>query len=161
MVAGRVTPRRVTCYLQVTIGNQSLVFCKLSGIFSPMTRSRHPDPRHVTRSSCPIAGALDVIGDRWTLLVVRDLFAGKRRYGEFQASTEGVPTNILADRLARLARAGLVDRVAYQKHPPRHDYRLTPAGEELRPVLGALAAWGLRRVAGTKADPKVLAALRG
>ena len=114
-----------------------------------------------SRSNCPIAGALDLIGDRWTLLVIRDLFAGRRRYGEFQASAEGMPTNILADRLARLVCAGLVERAPYQKHPPRHDYRLTAAGEELRPVLGALAGWGLRHVPGSRAAPAVASALHG
>ncbi len=124
-------------------------------------RPEPPSPLRASRSNCPIGGALDLLGDRWTLLVVRDLFAGKRRYGEFQESAEGIPTNILADRLARLVAAGLVERTAYQQHPPRHEYRLTPAGGDLRPVLGALAAWGLRHVAGSRPAPVVAAALRG
>ena len=126
-----------------------------------MSQSRRPAASApARRSPCPIAGALDVLGDRWTLLVIRDLLAGKSRYGEFAASAEGIPTNILAERLARLEAAHLVSRTPYQKHPPRDAYHLTPAADGLRPVLGALAAWGLRHVAGTKANPTVLAALR-
>ena len=147
----------MTCILQVTTGISSLAFCKRDGIFSVMTRSRRP----ARRSDCPIAGALEVLGDRWTLLIVRDLLRGRSRYGEFAESPEGIPTNILAERLARLEAAGLVARTAYQRHPPRYAYHLTPTGADLRPVLAALAGWGLRHVTGTKANPQVLAALRG
>jgi DNA-binding HxlR family transcriptional regulator len=111
------------------------------------------------RSSCPIAGALDLLGDRWTLVLIRDLFAGKQRYGEFEASAEGIPTNILADRLARLEAAGVITTAPYQQNPPRYAYRLTPNGEDLRSVLAALAGWGLRHVAGTRPNPTVVAAL--
>ena len=127
-----------------------------------MSRSRRVDPHPpARRSACPVAGALDLLGDRWTLLIVRDLLAGKSRYGEFAASAESIPTNILAERLGRLEASGLVTRTPYQQHPPRFAYRLSPAGDALRPALGALATWGLRHVAGTRADPKVLAELRG
>jgi DNA-binding HxlR family transcriptional regulator len=102
------------------------------------------------RSPCPIAGSLDLIGDRWTLLVVRDLFWGKTRYGEFVASPEGIPTNILAARLQRLERAGLVSRKRYQDNPPRFAYALTRKGRSLGPVLSGLAAWGKRNIPGTK-----------
>jgi DNA-binding HxlR family transcriptional regulator len=102
------------------------------------------------RSSCPIAGALDIMGDRWTLLVIRDLVLGKQRYGEFCASSEGIPTNILAERLARLEAAGLVTRVPYQESPPRLHYELTPKGEALKPVLAALGEWGAHHVRGTR-----------
>src|SRR6266700_6877802 len=107
--------------------------------------SRSPAKRSATaerRSSCPVSCTLDLIGDRWTLLVIRDLVFGKSRYGEFLASPEGVPTNILADRLARLEEAGIVTRKPYQENPPRHTYALTSKGAALRPVLGAVAAWG-------------------
>src|ERR1051325_4209596 len=96
------------------------------------SRSSAPD----RRSSCPIAGALDLLGDRWTLLVIRDLFAGKTRYGEFAASAEGIPTNILADRLVKLEHSGLVRSETYQENPPRYAYALTPKGVALKPVLG-------------------------
>ncbi len=96
------------------------------------------------RSVCPIACTLDLLGDKWTLLVVRDLMAGGRTYGDLSASPEAIPTNLLADRLKRLVAAGLVDKRAYQDNPPRHEYTLTDAGWALEPVLDAVKAWGLR-----------------
>jgi DNA-binding HxlR family transcriptional regulator len=102
------------------------------------------------RSACPVAGTLDVIGDRWTLLVVRDLFLGKTRYGDFLASAERIPTNILADRLKRLEREGLVESVPYSERPPRSAYRLTDKGRDLGPTIRALIDWGLRHVPDTQ-----------
>ena len=102
------------------------------------------------RSCCPVAAALDVLGDRWTLLVIRDLFRGRRRYGEFAAAPEGIPTNILAERLARLENCGIVQSEPYQQNPVRYAYSLTAKGLELKPVLGALAQWGQRHVPRTK-----------
>jgi DNA-binding HxlR family transcriptional regulator len=102
------------------------------------------------RSPCPVAGALDLVGDRWTLLILRDLLGGKSRYGQFLASPEGISTNLLADRLQRLEQAGLVTAVPYSQHPVRVDYRLTPAGRALRPVVDALATWGLAHLPGTR-----------
>jgi DNA-binding HxlR family transcriptional regulator len=110
--------------------------------------TRRPTPAR--RSPCPVAGALDLLGDKWTLLVVRDLFAGLKRYGDFAGSLEKIPTNLLADRLARLERAGIIRRTRYQDHPPRHEYALTPKGEALRPVLQEIVNWGRRHLAGTK-----------
>jgi DNA-binding HxlR family transcriptional regulator len=102
------------------------------------------------RSPCPVAGALDLIGDRWTLLLIRDMVAGKRRFSDFLASPEQIPTNILASRLKRLERAGLVERTPYSAHPPRTDYHLTPAGQDLVPVVSALTQWGLKHIPGTR-----------
>jgi DNA-binding HxlR family transcriptional regulator len=97
------------------------------------------------RSPCPIAAALDLLGDRWTLLVVRDLLLfGKKRFGELLASPEKIPTNILTDRLRRLEEAGIVTRVRYLESPPRYEYRLTSRGTDLFPVLRALIEWGNR-----------------
>jgi DNA-binding HxlR family transcriptional regulator len=108
------------------------------------------EPAEPRRSSCPVACALDVVGDRWTLLVVRDLLlGGPRRYGDLLASGERIPTNILAERLRRLERHGLVERVPYSEHPPRVEYRLTGAGQALGPALDALAQWGLAQFPGT------------
>ena len=103
------------------------------------------------RSACPIACSLDLLGDRWTLLVIRDLFAGKRRYGEFAASPEHIPTNILADRLRRLEHAGLIDGARYSSHARRREYHLTPAGQALRPILRALSDWGHTHLPETRA----------
>src|SRR5919197_832682 len=94
------------------------------------------------RSPCPVACALDVVGDRWTLLLIRDLLGGKKRYGDFLASSEKIPTNILADRLRRLEREGLIRRVPYSVHPPRAEYQLTASGRELGQAVDALAEWG-------------------
>lgn len=101
------------------------------------------------RSGCPVACTLDVVGDRWTLLLIRDLLLGKTRYGEFAASSEHIPTNILADRLKKLERYGLITSTLYSEHPPRREYHLTAAGWELRRVLEAMARWGLEHVPGT------------
>jgi len=101
------------------------------------------------RSTCPVACTLDIIGDRWTLLVIRDLLAGKKRYGDFMASPEGIPTNILADRLKRLEREGLISSALYSEHPPRAAYGLTAEGRALGSAVAALADWGLRHFPGT------------
>ena len=102
------------------------------------------------RSPCPVASTLDLIGDKWTLLVVRDLLRGKRTYGELLDSPERIPTNILAERLKRLERAGLITSAAYQERPVRYAYTLTPGGESLRAVLKAFARWGEEHIPGTR-----------
>ena len=96
------------------------------------------------RSRCPVSCTLDVLGDKWSLLVVRDLVRGKRRYAEFLESPEGIPTNILAERLKRLAAKGVIKSHRYSRHPPRFEYELTRKGEELRPILRAMVEWGVR-----------------
>ncbi len=101
------------------------------------------------RSTCPVAHTLDLVGDRWSLLVIRDLLGGKRRYGDLLASNEHIPTNILAERLKRLERAGLLERVPYSEHPPRFEYRLTAEGRGLGRAVDALATWGLGHFPGT------------
>ena len=114
----------------------------------PTSRVRTP------RSPCPIANTLDILGDKWTLLVVRDLlFLGKRLYGEFMQSGEGIPTNILADRLKRLEETGLVTKEPYQSNPVRHQYRLTRKGAELFPVLRAIIRWANKHIPGTTVPP--------
>jgi DNA-binding HxlR family transcriptional regulator len=113
------------------------------------------------RSLCPVANALELLGDRWTLLLVRDLFYEKHRYGEFLASPEHIPTNILAERLKRLERAGLIASLPYQAHPPRYEYHLTPRGLQLRPILDALAVWGLEQFPGTRRPTRLRARIPG
>jgi DNA-binding HxlR family transcriptional regulator len=111
-----------------------------------------PDSSPPPRSACPIANALDLLGDRWTLLVIRDLlFTGKRRFGELIASPEGIPTNILSDRLRRLEEGGLVEKVPYQLRPPRYEYQITAKGKDLLPVLRALVEWSLRHLPASEA----------
>jgi DNA-binding HxlR family transcriptional regulator len=105
--------------------------------------------------SCSIARTVDVIGDGWTALILRDCFLGVRRFDEFQREL-GIGRNILTDRLGRLVEADLLAKVAYSEHPPRHEYRLTDKGRELYPVLATMAAWGDRWLAGPEGPPSVL-----
>ena len=113
-------------------------------------RAKLPPPAR--RSACAVANTLDRVGDKWSLLLVRDMLAGKTTYGQFLESPEGIPTNILADRLKRLEQFGIVTRDAYQEHPVRYAYSLTAEGKQLGRVLRALADWGLQNIAGTKRE---------
>ena len=101
------------------------------------------------RSPCAVANSLDIVGDKWSLLVVRDLLFGKRTYGELANSPERIPTNILADRLGRLEEAGLITSTPYQERPLRYLYALTPKGSALADVLLAFARWGKQHIPGT------------
>lgn len=96
--------------------------------------------------ACPVAKSLEVVGDRWTLLIVRDLLRGTRRFQDLQASLAGIAPNILSDRLKLMERHGLVARRLYSRRPPRAEYALTEKGQGLGLVVGALAAWGSRHV---------------
>jgi DNA-binding HxlR family transcriptional regulator len=91
--------------------------------------------------NCSIARALEVVGERWTLLIVRDVFLGLRRFDEFQESL-GIARNVLTDRLNRLVEEGILERVRYSERPERHEYRLTAKGRELNIALTALRQWG-------------------
>lgn len=102
-----------------------------------------------TRSACAIANSLDIVGDKWSLLVVRDLLHGKRSYGELANSPERIPTNILADRLKRLEGAGIIVSIPYQQRPMRYAYTLTPKGSALGGVLLAFVRWGKQHIPGT------------
>lgn len=92
---------------------------------------------------------LDLLGDKWTLLLVRDLLLGKGTYTEFQQSPEGIPTNILAERLKRLQAADIIEKLPYHERPLRYRYQLTNKGRDLYPVLSAMIDWGNRYVEGT------------
>lgn len=100
-------------------------------------------PKSFAGMRCSIAGALELIGDRWALLVIRDLSLGLRRYDDLRAST-GIPAATLAARLKHLVLHGIVERVRYQERPPRDEYRLTPKGRDLWKVNVALREWGDR-----------------
>jgi DNA-binding HxlR family transcriptional regulator len=104
-----------------------------------------------TRSACAVANSLDIVGDKWSLLVVRDLLHGKRTYGELVSSPERIPTNILADRLKRLEGAGIIVATPYQRHPLRYAYTLTAKGSALGEVLLAFVRWGKQHIPGTVA----------
>jgi Predicted transcriptional regulators len=101
------------------------------------------------RSACAVANSLDVVGDKWSLLVVRDLLHGKSTYGELANSPEHIPTNILAERLKRLEAAGIIVGTPYQERPVRYAYTLTPKGKALGDVLLAFVRWGRQHIPGT------------
>jgi DNA-binding HxlR family transcriptional regulator len=116
--------------------------------------------------NCSIARALEIVGERWTLLIVRDAFLGLRRFDQFQDSL-GIARNVLTDRLNRLVEEGILERVRYSERPERFEYRLTPKGRELNIALTGLRQWGDKylsekppRILRRKADRKpVVAAL--
>jgi DNA-binding HxlR family transcriptional regulator len=105
------------------------------------------------RSGCPVASALDLVGDRWTLVVLRTIFAGRKRYGELAEMPERIASNILADRLGKLERYELITRRPYQNGPLRYEYELTEAGANMLPILQALAAWATRHLSERWASP--------
>jgi DNA-binding HxlR family transcriptional regulator len=107
------------------------------------------------RSVCPVACTLDLLGDKWTLLVIRDLACGKSQFKEFSQSPEGIATNILTDRLVRLVDHGIVEKYPLPDHPGREAYRLTEKGKSLRPVMMSIVKWGLENIEGTEARMKV------
>ena len=107
-------------------------------------RNQNSKPlRAPKRSPCPVAYALDVLGDRWTLLIVRDLLLGHSRFRDFSASPEGIPTNILSDRLERLLEQQIVEHMPAQDGTKRLAYRLTDKGRALGSLLKAMRDWGL------------------
>lgn len=108
-----------------------------------------PATRTATPRDCSIAAALEVVGEKWSLLVVRELFLGCRRFSEIAANT-GAPRDILTARLRRLEDVGVIERRLYSEHPPRHEYVLTAAGRDLRPVIWALKHWGDTHVPGER-----------
>jgi DNA-binding HxlR family transcriptional regulator len=93
--------------------------------------------------ACPVARALEIIGDRWTILILRDLFVeGARKFAEFEQSLSGISPNTLSTRLKTLEEAGVIERRLYEERPPRAEYLLTAKGRELGPVLRGLRTWG-------------------
>ena len=93
---------------------------------------------------CPVATSLDVVGDRWTLQIVRDLLRGRKRFSDLRETVEGIPASLLSERLKLLEREGIVARRLYSERPPRAEYVLTPKGHGLGVVVGALSSWGER-----------------
>ncbi len=102
---------------------------------------------------CPVAKSLDLVGERWTLLIVRDLLRGPARFQDLRAQLSGIPPKLLADRLRQMERQGLVARELYCKRPPRASYTLTDRGRGLGLVVGALAMWG-RPFVGPRSGPR-------
>jgi DNA-binding HxlR family transcriptional regulator len=99
-------------------------------------------PTHYDRA-CPVARTLEIIGDRWTMLIIRDLLLkGSRKFVDFEQSLAGISPNTLSGRLKVLEEAGLIERRFYEQRPPRAEYVITDKGSELRPALRALKDWG-------------------
>lgn len=116
-----------------------------------MTKQKLADGLPSRRSDCPIAAALDLVGDKWSLLLIRDIgLLDKHRNKDFQSASEAIPSNILADRLKRMTAYGLLEKRPYQDRPPRYEYHLTRQGRELLPVLRKLALWSEKNLAGVK-----------
>jgi len=104
-------------------------------------------PKSYDIPDCPVAGTLDLIGERWTILLLRDLLLhGARRFQDFQASLPGVAPNILSARLKAMEDSGLVHRQLYSERPPRLEYRLTDKGKSLGPVVKAMREWGTKNL---------------
>lgn len=123
-----------------------------------MSKPCRPDNR---RSDCPIANALDLLGDRWSLLIVRDLvFRGFREFGQFLAGGEGISTNVLAERLERLQCAGILVRSDHPVDGKKYVYRLTEKGIDLIPVLVQLVLWGAKYTPDHAAPADVLKQMR-
>ena len=101
------------------------------------------------RSRRPVSCILEIVGDKWTLLVVRDIFFDNHTFKELQSSAEKIPTNILANRLKRLESSGLVRRELYQERPKRYAYYLTEKGLDLEPVMRSLMVWSNKYIPGT------------
>ena len=106
-------------------------------------------------SACSVVRTLDVLGDTWSILVLRDIFLGAHRYDQIQQHL-GIARNILAARLKRLVEHGLLEKRQYEAHPPRFEYHLTRKGLDLQPVLVGLMQWGDRYVADARGGPVVL-----
>src|SRR5579863_4301925 len=117
----------------------------------PKKKKQKTAARDFRRSRCAVACTLDLVGDKWSLLVVRDLLGGSATYGKLQHSFEGIPTNILADRLKKLEESGIIAKSAYQERPVRYSYELTEKGRALGDVLLALVRWGKKHIPGTQA----------
>lgn len=119
-----------------------------------MSKAARSQPASASRrrSPCPVSCALDLFGNRWTLLIIRDLVLGRSRFKDFASSPEGIPTNILSDRLERLLAGGIVRQIPATDGAKRLAYELTDKGLALRPVLRAIRDWGLKWEPETRAN---------
>jgi DNA-binding HxlR family transcriptional regulator len=118
-----------------------------------MEKQLHPNnhslPKH--RSPCPVASCLDIMGDKWTLLIIRDLMAGRSRFKALMASPEKIASNLLSERLNRLILHGVIETVPSPDGTKHQAYLLTPKGKSLLPVLKAMREWGLKWIPDTEA----------
>ncbi len=117
--------------------------------------------KSASRSDCPIATTLAFVGDRWTLVIVRDMLTGKKRFAEFLDSPERITTNVLTDRLNRMEQGGLVQKTAYQTNPLRFEYELTAKGTALQPILQDMCRWANEHEPQTWTPPRSFMNQRG
>lgn len=110
---------------------------------------------NLKRSKCPLACALDLIGDKWSLLIIRDmLLFKKKRFNDFLESPEEISTNILSQRLIFLEGKNVIRKRAYQENPIRYEYFLTEKGQDLKPIMIEIVKWGNSHIEGTLKQPK-------
>src|SRR5262245_58196697 len=147
-VRPRLRARQVTCVMQPLYGDA----CGRQVISSVMKRGKKKSKKANAsrRSDCADACTLDLIGDRWTLLIVRDLVRGKRYFDDFLRSSEGIATNVLSARLRELCKQGLVEKTRDPSDRRRYTYELNGDGQRLVELLGNIADWGLKYLPGTK-----------
>ncbi|MEE3717163.1 helix-turn-helix domain-containing protein [Tumidithrix elongata RA019] len=107
-------------------------------------KNLEPDDENAKRSSCPVEAALKVIGGRWKVLILRELFGGIKRFGQLHRALHGITQKMLTQQLRELERDGLVDRHVYMQVPPKVEYSLTPLGKTLEPVLNSLHDWSTK-----------------
>lgn len=105
------------------------------------------------RSGCPIASTLDLVGDRWTLVILRDMINGKEKFSDFLDSPERITTNVLTDRLSQMVLAGLAEKALYQERPKRYAYRLTKMGCAMHPIVQEMCRWANVWMPGTWVPP--------
>jgi DNA-binding HxlR family transcriptional regulator len=109
------------------------------------------------RSDCPVSCILEVVGDTWTLLLMRDiLFLDKHRYDEFLNSPEGISSNVLTNRLHQMEKSGLIEKVPYGNHRYRYSYTATEKGQDLKPLLKEMSTWGFKHCENAKTLEEIL-----
>src|SRR3954470_17529704 len=133
---------RICRYQQPSVVRPGILRAPQAAPGRPLIPPVPPPKRHPYDQWSPDARALDLVGDKWTLLIIRDLAAGPRRFVELQRVLPGISTEQLRSRLNRMVADGLLTRQRYREVPPRVDYELTERSRDLMPVLGALAQWG-------------------
>ncbi len=126
-----------------------------------MTKDDKKTAEGCNRSRCPVSCLLEIIGDKWTLLVVRDLLFDNHTFKELQASPEKIPTNILSDRLKRLENSGLIRRELYLQRPKRYAYYLTDKGQDLGPIMKSMMVWSNKYIPDTYKMEDILKGLKG
>lgn len=100
----------------------------------------------VDRANCPVERTLDVIGGRWKVLILRELFSGVKRFNELQRAVNGITQKMLTQQLREMESDGIVHREIYLQVPPKVEYSLTPVGESLKPIINAMHEWGIQHI---------------